>query len=191
MSRCCVSQRCGVVPVSSTKRRANVRIDIFARLARSSTARRAPRCSTAHHQRREPRCHVAPDRVVMNWACPPSRCGGNDEPPRHAVRDLGSVVFAHDMETEIDPCGVSRRRENVAVFRIENVGLELNPRRACPDLVDVTPVRRRLPVIEQTGGCENGHAGADRHQPHTARARAEARRAVASAAASRRYASRE
>ena len=72
-----VSQRCGVVPVSWTNRRANVRGDIAARRARSSTVTGSSRCRTSQliTSLRVSTSKPATGRSTY-WAWPPSRCGG-------------------------------------------------------------------------------------------------------------------
>ena len=76
-TRCWVTHECGVAPVSARNRRANVRGDISDLRARVSTSRSSSRWPMIHWSR-GPNVSLSQSGTArsMNWAWPPSRCGG-------------------------------------------------------------------------------------------------------------------
>ncbi|OLT10862.1 hypothetical protein BJF78_28430 [Pseudonocardia sp. CNS-139] len=76
-TRCRVSHLCGVVPVSATNRRAKLRSDMRARLARSDTECSTSRCSSTQSSTgASPSARQTGIGCSTYWRCPPSRCGG-------------------------------------------------------------------------------------------------------------------
>ena len=98
---------------------------------------------------------------------------GHHEPARDGGGDVETVVERDEMQAEVDARSRPRRGHDVVVRDVENVGVDSHPRIAAPQPLDVHPVRRRAPVVEQPRCSENERAGAERDESRAARMRGE------------------
>jgi hypothetical protein len=87
---------------------------------------------------------------------------------RDGVGDPASVVAAHDVQAEVDPCGAARRREHAASVDVEHVGVDRDLGMALGERGRVAPVCRCLSAVEQSGGGDEEGPAADRDQPRAA-----------------------
>src|SRR4051794_24824674 len=189
-TRCWVSHRLGLSSTSSRKRRVKVRTLMLACRARSGRPSGRSRCRSAHA--RVAAVDAAPSTATgwsMNWAWPPSRCGGTTQGraarvgtpapgaagaggrdratppggagPGGAVGDLGAVVAADDVQAQVDARGGAGRGQDVTLVDVEHVGVQVDRRMGAGELRGVLPVRGGAPPVEQARGGEDVRAGAD------------------------------
>ena len=150
------------------KRRVNVRTLMFhGPRARPGRAARggvpAPRSSRSRSGRQRVRGHRRLDQLCLT-ALPMRR---DDQPARDGIGDLASVVAAHDVEAEVDPCGAARRREHAARVDESTSALTVISGwrwRARTRSASVSPPRRRRAARWRR---EESRA-ADRDQPRAA-----------------------
>jgi hypothetical protein len=72
------------------------------------------------------------------------------------------------VQAQVDPRGAARRRQHASAVHVEHVGVDLDARMGGGEPLRVTPVRRRLPAVEQARGGDEEDPAADRHQPRAA-----------------------
>ena len=67
------------------------------------------------------------------------------------VRDIGSVVAAHDMETEVDSGRAPGRCQDISFVHVQNVRLHVNVWKTRREPIRIAPVRRHAFAIEKAG----------------------------------------
>src|SRR5712691_4999834 len=80
------------------------------------------------------------------------------------VGSRGAEVAPDEVEGQVDPCGHTSRREDVAVVHEEAVGQHVDPRIAALELRGPPPVGRGGTVVEDTSRGEGKRGGTDRYQ---------------------------
>ncbi|MCY1527086.1 hypothetical protein D9M68_621400 [compost metagenome] len=116
-------------------------------------------------QRREPiafgrRRHGLLD-VLRLTALPVRR---DDHAPRGAVRGLGAVAHAQQVQAAVDARGRARRSEHVAVVHVQHLGLQHDLRVLFGERRGQVPVRGGGPAVEQAGLGQ--HEGAQAQPDH-------------------------
>lgn len=82
----------------------------------------------------------------------------DDETPSYAVGDLGAVILPDDVQAQIDARGAARRSQDPALIDIQ--GLRLHPDSGIrgAQSVDMHPVGRRSPAVQESGRGEDEDA---------------------------------
>src|SRR5712691_5793735 len=93
----------------------------------------------------------------------------HDQAARDYVRDIGSVVATHDMETEVDSGRAPGRCQDISFIHVQNIRLDLNVWKTRREPIRMAPVRRHAFAIEKAGSGQNKDAGTDRHQTRSTR----------------------
>src|SRR5579859_4443428 len=170
--RCPMSQRCGVVPVSCTKRRAKVRSDMFARAASWRTESDWSRWAQPFQQ--------VPQRPVA---------GGSDglldilglaavavrryyHAPGDAVGDPGALFLPDQIQAGVDAGRGARAADDRIVVDVQDVRVDLGLRVTAGQFVRVPPVRGATPAVEQAGLAQDEGSAADAQHPRAAADRA-------------------
>ena len=154
-TRWVVSELWGVVPGSSWNCRANVRGDMSAGRASRSTLSAPARFSRIQASS-GPRVSASQSRTwrAMNWAWPPSRCGGTRSGAPWS-RDPRAVLLPHQLQRRVDAGRRPGAGHDVAVVDVEHLGTHLRLGIGIGELLGVAPVGRALAAIEQPGGAED------------------------------------
>src|SRR5688572_21257096 len=84
------------------------------------------------------------------------------QPPRDLIGNLGAVVTAHKVETEIDPGSAAGRREDSPLVDVQDVWFHADPGKAAGQRLCISPMRRGALTVEKPGGSQHEHAGTDR-----------------------------
>ena len=159
-----MSHRWGVVPVSSRKRRANVRDAQPACRARSATCRGWSSRSSAQAQVAASPTLLGGAGRCRNWAWPPVRwC--DHHAPRDLGRDLLAVVAANQVHAQVDPGGDADAGHHRLIGDVEHIGVKAHRRVAGAQLGGVSPRRGRPSPVQQSCCGQRERAGANRHDP--------------------------
>ncbi len=158
-----------MAPVSARKRRAKVRGDISDLRARVSTSRSSSRWPMIHSSS-GPKVSLSQSGTArsMNWACPPSRCGGTTIRRAAVAATPGAVEVAHQVQRRVDAGRRAGAGEDVAVVAVEDVGLDLGLGVQLLEEAGVAPVGGALAAVEDAGRAELEGAGAVRVEDRAA-----------------------
>ena len=122
-TRCWVSQACGVVPVSLSNRRANVRGDMCARAARSSTETSSSQVSAPSSRATVPAFHVgARNGSLDELRLPALTVGRHDHPTGDPVRHRRTELLPHQVQAGVDPRRRARAGDDRTVVDVQHVG---------------------------------------------------------------------
>ena len=107
-------------------------------------------------QPRQPPGFVGRDRTRHELRLVAVAMRRNDQALRDLVRDLRSVIPAHEMQQHVEACCRARRRQHLTLVDVQRVRLDPNPRIALRQQLRVAPVRRhRLPSSTPAAASTN------------------------------------
>ncbi|GGZ75893.1 hypothetical protein GCM10010344_48450 [Streptomyces bluensis] len=89
----------------------------------------------------------------------------NDRAPGHLVGHRRAVVAAHHVQAQVDAGRDARGGQHVSVVDEQHIGVDLDPGEQPLQALGVGPVRGGGAAVEEAGGGEDVHAGADGGEP--------------------------
>ena len=81
----------------------------------------------------------------------------------HLIGNLRPPVAPDKMQTQIQPGGTSRRRQDTPVIHVEHIWHKAHQRIALNELFRVAPMRGGVPLVQQPSRGQHERTGAKRH----------------------------
>src|SRR5258708_14940042 len=110
---------------------------------------------------RKPRAGLLANGFVDNLGWPSLAVRRDNQPSCHFVYSQRSKIFANDVQTKINSGRATRRSKNVSFIDVEDIRLKPDCGKSAAQFLDISPMRRGVPIIQKSGGGQHEDSRAD------------------------------